>query len=166
MTEPTITCPKCHTVIRLTESLAAPLIAATRLQFEQQLREKDEDVAKREQEVREKEKLVADTKRTLDSQIADQVAAQLKTERVRVMDEEAKKAKLASAAELEAKARELAELNEVLKSRDAKLAEAQNAQAELIKKQRELDDAKRELELTVEKRVGNGLSEVRAAAKR
>lgn len=166
MTEPTITCPKCHTVIRLTESLAAPLIAATRQQFEQQLREKDEDVAKREQEVREKEKLVADAKRTLDSQIADQVAAQLKTERVRVMDEEAKKAKLASAAELEAKARELAELNEVLKSRDEKLAEAQNAQAELIKKQRELDDAKRELELTVEKRVQNGLSEVRAAAKR
>ena len=82
------------------------------------------------------------------------------------MQEEAKKAKLASAAELDAKVRELSELNEVLKSRDEKLAEAQNAQAELIKKQRELDDAKRELELTVEKRVQDGLSEVRTAAKR
>ena len=166
MTEPTITCPNCHTVIRLTESLAAPLIAATRQQFEQQLREKDEDVAKREQAVREKEKLVTDAKRTLDDQVADQVATQLKTERARVMQEEAKKAKLASAAELDAKVRELSELNEVLKSRDEKLAEAQNAQAELIKKQRELDDAKRELELTVEKRVQDGLSEVRTAAKR
>ena len=82
------------------------------------------------------------------------------------MQEEAKKAKLASAAELDAKVRELSELNEVLKSRDEKLAEAQNAQAELIKKQRELDDAKRELELTVEKRVQDGLSKVRTAAKR
>ncbi len=166
MTEPTITCPNCHSVIRLTESLAAPLIAATRQKFELQLRDKDEDIAKREQGVREKEKQVADAKRTLDDQIADQVAAQLKTERARVMQEEAKKAKLASAAELDAKVRELSELNEVLKSRDEKLAAAQNAQAELIKKQRELDDAKRELELTVEKRVQDGLDEVRAAAKR
>lgn len=166
MSEPTITCPNCHTVIRLTESLAAPLIAATREQFERQLREKDEDVAKREQSLREKEKQVADAKRTLDDQVADQVAAQLKSERVRVAQEEAKKAKAANAAEIEAKVRELAELNEVLRTRDAKLAEAQNAQAELIKKQRELDDARRELELTVEKRVQSGLSEVRAAAKR
>lgn len=86
MTEPTVTCPKCHTVIRLTESLAAPLIAATREQFEQQLRERDEGVAKREQGVREMEKLIAEAKRALDDQIADQVAAQIKTERARVMD--------------------------------------------------------------------------------
>ncbi|MEQ1620040.1 MAG: hypothetical protein ABL919_01455 [Methylococcales bacterium] len=38
--------------------------------------------------------------------------------------EESKKAKQAAAAELEQKALELAELNEVLKVRDAKLAEA------------------------------------------
>ena len=37
MTEPTITCPSCKSEIKLTESLAAPLIAATRKQFEQQL---------------------------------------------------------------------------------------------------------------------------------
>lgn len=77
-----------------------------------------------------------------------------------------KKAKAAAATDLEGKARELAELQGVLKVRDAKLAEAQKAQVELIKKQRELDDAKRELELTVEKRVQDGLSEVRSQAKR
>lgn len=75
MTEPTITCPNCHTVIPLTESLAAPLIAATRQQFEKQLREKDVAVAKREQGIREREKQLVDAKRTLDDQIADQVAA-------------------------------------------------------------------------------------------
>ena len=42
MTEPTIICPHCHTEIRLTESLAAPLVAATRLRYEQQLARKDE----------------------------------------------------------------------------------------------------------------------------
>ena len=166
MTEPTITCPKCGTEIRLTESLAAPLIAATRKQFEEQLSQKDADIAKREQGIRDKEKQIAEAKRTLDDQVADQVAAQLKTERTRVIEEESKKAKLAAATELESKARELTELQEVLKIRNEKLAEAQQAQAELIKKQRELDDARRELELTVEKRVQEGLTEVRTQARR
>ena len=166
MTEPTIICPNCETEIHLTESLAAPLLAATRRQFEQQLAEKDDNIAKREQGLRDNEKRLAEAKRTLDEQIADQVAAQLKAERARVIAEESKKAKLASAAELEDKTRELVDLQEVLKIRNEKLAEAQKAQADLIKKQRELDDAKRELELTVEKRVQDGLSEVRALAKR
>ena len=166
MTEPTIICPNCKTEIRLTESLAAPLIAATRKQFEQQLSQKDEEIAKREQGIRDKEKQVTEAKRNLDTQVADQVAAQLKAERSRVIEEESKKAKQEAANELNNKARELAELREVLKVRDAKLAEAQQAQAELIKKQRELDDAKRELELTVEKRVQEGLGDVREKAKR
>ncbi|WP_372798626.1 DUF2130 domain-containing protein [Litorivivens sp.] len=166
MTEPTIICPSCKIEIRLTESLAAPLIAATKQQFELKLSQKDAEIAQREQSVRDKEKQLADAKRTLDEQIADQVAAQLQAERAHVVAEEGKKAKLASAAELEAKVRELGELQEVLKIRDEKLAEAQKAQAELIRKQRELDDARRELELTVEKRVQEGLTEVRTQAKR
>ncbi|NOT18089.1 MAG: DUF2130 domain-containing protein [Sulfuriferula sp.] len=165
MTEPTITCPNCKTEIRLTESLAAPLLAATRKQFEERLSQKDIEVAKREESIREKEKQFVEAKRRLDEQVADQVAAQLKTERALVIAEESKKAKLASAAELDAKTRELSEMEEVLKSRNEKLAEAQKAQAELIKKQRELDDAKRELELTVEKRVQDGLNEVRMQAR-
>ena len=166
MTEPTIVCPNCKTEIKLTESLAAPLIESTRRQFEQRLAQKDTEIIQREQAMREKEMQLTEDKRKLDDQVASQVAEQLKAERARVIVEESKKAKLASAAELENKARELAELQEVLKSRDEKLAEAQKAQAELIKKQRELDDAKRELELTVEKRVQDGLTEVRTLAKK
>jgi hypothetical protein len=123
MTEPTITCPKCGSEIRLTESLAAPLIAATRLQFEQRL-----------------------------------------AERARRAAEESKKARIESAAELETKARELADLRGVLETRSAKLAEAQAAQAQLLKKERELDDARRELDLTVEKRISEGLDAVRGKA--
>jgi hypothetical protein len=166
MTEPTIICPNCKTEIKLTESLAAPLIESTRRQFEQQLAQKDSDIIQREQAMREKEKQLAEDKRKFEDQVTDQVAQQLKAERARVIAEESRKAKLASAAELENKARELAELQEVLKTRDEKLVEAQKAQAGLIKKQRELDDARRELELTVEKRVQDGLTEVRTLAKK
>jgi hypothetical protein len=142
------------------------LVEATRQQFEEKLSKKDDEIALREQALRDKEKQVSEAKRGLEQQVADQVAEQLKVERQRVIEEESKKAKQASAAELDSKTRELADLQEVLNSREEKLAEAQNAQAELIKKQRELDDARRELELTVAKRVQDGLSEVRTQAKR
>ncbi len=165
MTEPTITCPNCKTEIKLTESLAAPLIESTRRQFEQQLAQKDTDIAKREHAMREKEKQLTDAKNTLDEQVAGQVEEQLKKDRARITAEESKKAKQAAATDLEQKTREVADLQEVLKSREEKLAEAQKAQADLIKKQRELDDAKRELELTVEKRVQAGLDATRQQAK-
>lgn len=35
MTDPTIICPNCKTEIRLTESLAEPMLTATRKQFDQ-----------------------------------------------------------------------------------------------------------------------------------
>lgn len=54
MTEPTIICPNCKTEIKLTESLAAPLIESTRKQYEQQLAQKENDIATREQAAREK----------------------------------------------------------------------------------------------------------------
>jgi hypothetical protein len=166
MIEPTISCPQCSTEIRLTESLAAPLIAATRKEFERRMATKEQEVAEREQAIRETQKEVAEAKNRMQEQVADQVSVQLKAERTRVVAEEAKKAQVAAAAEIESKNREVLELQEVLKVRDFKLGEAQKAQAELIKKQRELDDAKRELELTVETRVQDGLTQVRHLAKK
>lgn len=166
MTEPTIICPNCKTVIKLTESLAAPLIESTRQQFEQQLAQKDSDIVQREQATREKERLLIEAKNKLDEQVADQVTEQLKKDRIRIATVEAKKARQAAATDLEQKAQELSELQDVLKQRNEKLAAAQKAQAELIKKQRELDDARRELELTVEKRVQEGLDATRQQAKK
>ena len=166
MTDPTIICPNCKTEIKLNESLAAPLIEATRKQYEQQLAQKESDIAQREQAMRDKAKQLAEEKLKQDEQVADQVAEQLKKDRTRITAEEAKKAKQAAATDLEQKAQELSELQEVLKRNNEKLAEAQKAQAELIKKQRALDDEKRELELTVEKRVQDGLTATRQQAKK
>ena len=90
---------------------------------------------------------------------------QAEVERQRIAEEEAKKARLLLATDFERKAKEVADLQQVLKERNIKLAEAQTAQVELIRKQRELDDAKREVELTVEKRVQESLGGVRHKAK-
>ncbi len=162
MSEPTITCPNCKTEIKLTESLAAPLIESTRRDYEKRLTLKDTDIAKKEESLREREAAVSKAMQAID----DQVAEKLLQERAKIVTEESKKAKLALQMDIDQKARELAELQEVLTQRDIKLAEAQKAQADLIRQKRDLDDAKRELELTVEKRVQDGLVATREQAKK
>ncbi len=162
MTEPTIICPNCKTEIKLTESLAAPLIEATRRQYEARLAKKDAEIAKREASLREQEDALAKAKETINEQVAEKV----QQERARIAAEEVKKAKLALQNELDQKTKEVTDLLEVIKQRDTKLAEAQKAQADLLRKQRELDDAKREVELTVEKRVQAGLAVTRERAKK
>jgi len=162
MTEPTVVCPQCKTEIKLTESLAAPLLESVRRDYEQRLVQKDADVAKREQMLRDREATLQKAKDSFD----EQVAQKLQQERTKIAAEEARKAKLAMGGDLDQKAKELAELQEILKQRDAKLAEAQKAQAELIRKQRELDDARRELDLTIEKRVQANLAAAREKAKK
>lgn len=160
-TDPTITCPHCRTEIRLTESLAAPLLEATRQQYEKRLSEKETEVAKREVALKEQQSALAKAREAID----EEVASKLKGERASIAAEEAKKARQLLAMDIESKSKELDDLQEVLKQRDKKLAEAQKAQADLIRKQRELDDAKREIDLTIEKRVEESLGAVREKAK-
>lgn len=157
MIDPIIICPNCKAEIKLTESLAAPLIEATRKKYEEQLSEKDNNIAIREQTMREKEKQLSDEKNKFHEQVAKEVEEQLKIDRSRITSEETKKAQQIVAIELAQKSQELADLQEVLKSREGKLIEAQKSQTELIKKQRVLDEEKRELELTIEKKVQESL---------
>ena len=162
MSEPTIICPSCKTEIKLTESLAAPLLESTRRNYEKRLAQKDAEIVKRESGLREREEAIAKSKEQLDEEIAEKI----RLERGKIAADEARKAKLALQTDLDQKTKELADLNVLMQEREAKLIEAQKAHADLIRKQRELDDAKRELELTVEKRVEEGLAVIREQAKK
>ncbi len=152
MTETMITCPHCMTEFKLTESLAAPLIEATRRQYQAILAEKEEGIGKREAAIRERQNELAKAQESID----EQVASKLKGERARIAAEEARNARLSLSIEIDQRDKQVAELQEVLQEREAKLAEAQKAQAELVRKQRELDDATREMDLTIETR-GSGV---------
>ena len=162
MAEPTIICPQCKTEIKLTESLAAPLLESVKRDYEQRLSQKDADMTQREQALADRAQSLEKAKATLDQQVAQK----LQQERVRIAAEEQQRAKLALGNDLDQKAKEISSLQEVLKQRDLKLGEAQKAQAELIHKQRELDDAKRELDLTIAKRVQADLSAERDKARK
>ncbi len=162
MAEPTIVCPQCKIEIKLTESLAAPLLESIKRDYEQRLTQKNIDIAKREQALAERAQSLEKAKQTFDQQVAQK----LQLERARIGAEEAQKAKLMLGHDLDQKTREINILQEVLKQNNAKLADAQKTQAELVRKERELDDAKREIDLTIEKRVQADLGAERDKAKR
>ena len=161
MSDPQIVCPQCSTPIKLTESLAAPLIAQTRKQFEQQLASKEADFARRETMLRQTQQDLAKAREAVD----EEIAKKLKTERASIAEAEARKARVAVSNELEQRDKQLADLQQNLTANNAKLAEAQQAQADVLRKQRELDDARRELDLNVEKKVQASLVAVHAKAR-
>jgi hypothetical protein len=161
MIDPIITCPNCRMAIKLTESLAAPLIESTKRGFELQMAQKEAEIGQREEAIQEQRTTLEKAREGIEEQVQNQ----LKGERVKIVQEEVRRATLLVSGDLEQKTREVAELSQVLVDRNAKLAAAQNAQAELIRKQRELDDARREMELVIEQRVQGSLTAVRDKAK-
>jgi hypothetical protein len=161
MSDPQIVCPQCNTPIKLTESLAAPLIAQSRKQFEQQLASKEADFARRETVLRQGREDLDRARESVDEEVANK----LKAERASIAETEARKARVALSDELEQRDKQLADLRQNLTANNAKLAEAQQAQADVLRKQRELDDARRELDLNVEKKVQASLVAVHAKAR-
>lgn len=160
-TEPMIVCPSCSTEIKLTESLAAPLIKDVRADYESKIANKEAEISKRENDIRAQQKAISNAQKAIDEQVAEK----LKTEREAIIQEESKKAKLAADSEIQKKTKEVEEVQEILKQNNKKLEEAQKEQAELLRKQRALDDEKRELDLTIEKRVQASIEEVHKKAK-
>jgi hypothetical protein len=157
MAEPTILCPQCKAPVKLTESLAAPLVEATRRSYEARITQLNVEWAKREDALKQQEQALAKAK--TEWKAAEQ--ERLRLERVRIAEEEARRAEMKCQADLEQRRSEISHLELILKSRDEKLAEAQRAQALYLQKERALEDQQRELELTFQKSVTEGLAAVR-----
>lgn len=156
-----IVCPKCNTLIELTELLKAPLIVKARKQVERQLAQKKAEYAKHELRLRTQQQALAKARQAMDEKIAQT----LERERQSLARAERKKAKLALAHDLKQRDLLLAELRRNLSTKNAKLVEAQRNQADVLRKGRELDDAKREINLIIERKVQNSLTAVRAKAR-
>jgi hypothetical protein len=87
MAEPIVTCPNCSSEIPLTESLAAPLIRATKKRYEDLLAQKDRNMTSREEALREKEAQLHQQRVELDQTVSEKLAA----ERTRITAEESAK---------------------------------------------------------------------------
>jgi hypothetical protein len=159
--EPSIICPNCRTEIKLTETLAAPLIEAVKRESDQKLRSKEAEIAKREAAIRAEQEAVKQDRDAMEAKLAERLDA----ERKKLAEDEARKARAAVSVDLRLKEQQLEEANKLANERAAKLEEAQKAQTEALRKAREYEDAKRELDLTIEKRVQEKQAEIQERAK-
>jgi len=161
MAEPSLNCPVCGESIKLTESLAGPLIESTRREFEAKIKAKDTDLANKVAALDAEKATLEDSKKAL----AGEIQKGIESERAVIAKIEAEKAKRLLAIEFQAKESETEELKTVLADRDKKLGEAQAKQAAIMKQQRELEDAQREMEVTIQTRVNAEADLVRQKAK-
>jgi hypothetical protein len=155
MTDPTITCPNCKTEIKLTESLAAPLVESTRRQYEQQLAAKDADI-------RQREAAIARAQESID----EQVETKLATARAAIVTAEAQKARTTVADEIARVQQEKTAVEELLEDRNAKLLAAQKTELDLRKERQQLQDEKDQFELTKQQAIDAERTKIREMAQK
>lgn len=137
MTDPTITCPNCKAEIKLTESLAGPLLESTRLNYEAQLSAKDAELTER-----------------------------LKAERAAIAATEAKKARDLIADELAKAYEEKAAADALAQERETKLAEARKNELQLRQERQKLQDEKDQFELDKQRAIDAERAKIREAAQK
>jgi hypothetical protein len=161
MSDPTITCPHCQGSIKLSESLAAPLLVRREAELKQQLARQAAELDQRNGALRQQEQALEQLRAGLDEQVMQRLAG----ERSRIAMEEQRKARLLLGGELAAKQQELSELGELCTTQQRRLTEIQQVQAEMLRKERELLQARAEMDSLVEQRVNASLSTIQQKAR-
>ena len=152
-----VTCPKCGAAVPFTEALARPFLEAERKKLEKDALERAATLERRETEVDKKRQALAATEKNLKKQQGDidhLVEERLRAEREALTQEAIKKASSSYAAKLQSAEKELAE-------NKAKLAVAEKAELEARRQRREIETEKRNLELTVSRRVSEEREKIR-----
>jgi hypothetical protein len=180
-TDQTLSCPNCGHSIKLTESLAAPLVAATRAEYERRLAVQTEAVtaeklalfAQQQANERRAAELAAAAEgqqeqiaRAVQQQVREQVQQQLSQDRKTIADEESARARQQVDDELKAQKTNLEQQTRRIETLTQKLTAAQAAEADLLKKEQELGDKEREFALNLQKGIAAGLEQARANALR
>jgi hypothetical protein len=161
MSDPIITCPQCQGSIKLSESLAAPLLIKREAELRQQLARQAAELERRNGALRQQEQALEQLRAGLDEQVMQRLAG----ERTRIAVEEQRKARLLLGGELAAKQQELSELGELCTTQQRRLAAAQQAQAEILRKERELLQARAEMDSLIEQRVNASLATIQHKAR-
>jgi hypothetical protein len=160
--ETTITCPSCNVEFPLTETLAQPLIATERAKIQRETQERASALNKHEQDLSQRRKALEDLERELhvrQGEIDADVEQKLRAERDVLAKAAEKKAADAYADRLSAVEQELAD-------KQARLAEAENAELALRKERRTLEEEKQRLELEIERRLQSERLRIREATQK
>ncbi len=151
----TIICPKCKYEIEVTEALSLQLREQLRKEYEAERRRQEQEFAAKSEELRRREQELKASREAMDAE----VQARLVRERARLAEEALAKAR-------EAVALEITERDAALSEAKARLQQAQQAELDLRKRARELEDQKRELDLAVARKIDEEVEKIRRQARK
>jgi hypothetical protein len=155
MSDTTLKCPQCGAEVPLTEGIAAPMVAAVRTEMQSKI-----DIA-----IRQAEEIQAKAKAKEDH-LEEELQTRMKAQTALAETSAKEKARLEMAADFACEQKIAVQAQQEAEALRVKLTEAQKAQAEALRKERELADRERELELTVQTKISEGVGAARDAARR
>jgi hypothetical protein len=160
MSEPSITCPNCKSEIKLTESLAAPLVKQTEARYQRMLEDQQKKVDSEREGLRAEAERLKKSKEDLDETLRQRLAQ----ERRAIADEEQKKARAALQEDFdkEKQAREAAQFD--LAESRKKLGEAQKLELQLRREREALEEQRQQFELDKQRAIDEAKSAIRAEA--
>jgi hypothetical protein len=142
MADQTIKCPHCGKDIEVTEVLTHSIRESMRNELESELAKNEQEFAKQQAALKQKERELATKQESIDEQVAEKVKAGQKliteTERKKILAEQSEQTKA---------------LEQELEEKRKQLTEANKKELELRKQQQKLEEEKAAMELTVQRQL-------------
>lgn len=138
--EQKIQCPKCGELISIDTVLTHQIEGKIKKDYEAKQKIKEEELAKKSEDLKKQAAQIAESKKDIDLMVAKQVAGQMEKERLKLFKE------ATTEAEKEQKAKTTL-LEEQLKNKDEKLAQATKNEVMLRKEKIKLEEDKQTFEL-------------------
>lgn len=148
-----IRCPKCQTLIPITETLQHQLTESVRKEYEDKAALKEAQFSQREKSIAAKAKELEAKEQGIDERVQTSLKSELAKQKVLLASEVKKQAQ-------EELAVEMKDLKEELKTKEEKLAQARETELTLRKRERELEERAKEIDLEVARKIADEKKQV------
>lgn len=141
-----IRCPKCNTLIPITETLQHQLTESVREEYEGKLAEQRQLFEVQQKELAQREKALQDKEKNIDEMIQQRLKAELEVQKKNIQEKIRKDIQDEISIEVE-------DLRITLKEKEEKLEEAKKTELQLRKRERELEERTKDIELEVARKI-------------
>ena len=141
-----IRCPKCNTLIPITETLQHQLTESVRKEYEGKLAEQKQLFEEQQKELDQKEKTLEEKEKNIDETIQERLKSELKIQKKNIQEKVRKDIQDEISVEVE-------DLRSTLKEKEEKLEEAKKIELQLRKRERELEERAKDVELEVARKI-------------
>lgn len=141
-----IRCPKCNTLIPITETLQHQLTESVREEYEGKLAEQKQLFEEQQKELDQKEKTLEEKEKNIDETIQERLKSELEIQKKNIQEKVRKDIQDEISVEVE-------DLRSTLKEKEEKLEEAKKIELQLRKRERELEERAKDVELEVARKI-------------